>query len=221
MSSNRVHCQNGGDCTLREWIIRQPKNEPILDMRQAWKADANLEGGTVRVGWNGRGLLLHATLPDCDIFNPVTDFNEPAFLKGDVFEIFIRPLSQDAYYEIHISPNNQQYQVRLSSKRATQNSDETLRPTIVTVPVESMVQIDRPNNRWEVFAEIPLAEICENTPTQPGSDWLVSFSRYDYTRSAEGMTFELFSTSAHKQPSFHRQQEWTLLILGHASESLG
>jgi len=111
--------------------------------------------------------------------------------------------------------------VRLSSKRATENLDETLRPTLVTVPVESMVQIDRPNNRWEVFAEVPLSAICENTPTQPGSDWLVSFSRYDYTRSAEGMTFELFSTSPHKQPSFHRQQEWTLLTLGQAMESPG
>lgn len=91
---------------------------------------------------------------------------------------------------------------------------------LVTVPVESKVHFDRPNERWEVFAEITLSAICENSPIQAGSDWLVSFSRYDYTRSAEGMTFEV-STSPHKQPSFHRQQEWTLLILEYASESLG
>ena len=71
------------------------------------------------------------------------------------------------------------------------------------------------------FDQIPRAEICENTPIQAGSDWLASFSRYDYTRSAEGMTFELFFTSPHKKPFFHRQQEWTLLTLGQARESPG
>lgn len=35
---------------------------------------------------------------------------------------------------------------------------------LVTVPVESKVHFDRPNERWEVFAEITLSAICENSP---------------------------------------------------------
>jgi YD repeat-containing protein len=84
MNSTPLHCPQIDTSNLANWTGRPPGHEPVLVMRQGWNAGSDLEGGTVRFGWNGRGLLLHATLPDRDIFNPVTEFNEPAYLKGDV-----------------------------------------------------------------------------------------------------------------------------------------
>jgi hypothetical protein len=214
MTSTPLHCPQIEAFSLKDWTGRPPGHEPVLVMRQGWNAGSDLEGGTVRFGWNGRGLLLHATLPDRDIFNPVTEFNEPAYLKGDVFEIFLRPLSQEAYYELHISPSNQLFQVRFPKNLAEAQPGETIDPTFVKVDLESTVRIDRQNECWVIFAEIPLAAICEDGPVLPESRWLISFSRYDYTRTPDGMTAELFSTSPHQELSFHRQHEWTLITLG-------
>jgi hypothetical protein len=161
MNSTPLYCPQIEVFSLTDWNGRSPGDEPVLVMRQAWNADSDLEGGTVRFGWNGRGLLLHATLPDRDIFNPVTEFNEPAYLMGDVFEIFLRPVSQAAYYELHISPSNQLYQVRFPESLTEAKPGETITPSLVTVGIESTVRFDRPNESWEIFAEIPLAAICD------------------------------------------------------------
>ena len=171
MNSTPLHCPQIDTSNLANWTGRPPGHEPVLVMRQGWNAGSDLEGGTVRFGWNGRGLLLHATLPDRDIFNPVTEFNEPAYLKGDVFEIFLRPLSQEAYYELHISPSNQLFQVRFPKNLAEAQPGETIDPTFVKVDLESTIRIDRQNECWEIFAEIPLAAICEDGPVLPESRW--------------------------------------------------
>ena len=213
-SQTPLLCPNLGACSLENWLLRPCANEPVLVMRQAWK-ESTLEGGTVRFAWNGEALLVHAILPDRDIFNPVTEFNEPAYLTGDVFEIFLRPTTQTAYYEFHVSPCNQRFQVRFPKSKADAEPGETVTATPVTPPIESVVQIDRQNDRWEVFAAIPLTLICESESGRAGTQLLASFSRYDYTRTPGGITAELFSTSPHRELSFHRQQEWSLVKLGH------
>lgn len=197
---------------LAGWMARPSGAEPVLTLRQAWNPASSLLGGTVRFAWNGASLLLHATLPDRDIFNPVTRFNEPAYLAGDVFEIFLRPLNQTAYYELHISPTNQRYQARFPKNRADALPGETVEPTTVDFLIRSEVRIDRAAARWEVFAEIPLEPLCESAPLSTSTEWLVSFSRYDYTRTENGMTAELFSTSPHSELSFHRQHEWFSIL---------
>jgi hypothetical protein len=214
MTLDPLNCPNIGRIHLPEWIARSPASEPVLTLRQAWNPSPGLLGGTVRFAWNGASLLLHATLPDRDIFNPVTRFNEPAYLAGDVFEIFLRPLNQPAYYELHISPTNQRYLARFPKNRAEERPGETVESTTVDIPLHSEVRIDRVAARWEVFAEIPLASLCESAPLSASTEWLVSFSRYDYTRSPAGLTTELFSTSPHAELSFHRQHEWTSIHLG-------
>jgi hypothetical protein len=207
-----ITCPNLGSVHLSEWMARTPASEPVLTLRQDWNSSASLFGGTVRFAWNGASLLLHATLPDRDIFNPVTRFNEPAYLAGDVFEIFLRPHNQPAYFELHISPTNQRYQARFPKNWDDARPGETVEPATVDFLLLSKVRIDHVTARWEVFAEIPLGPLCESAPLSTCSEWLVSFSRYDYTRTDNGMTAELFSTSPHAELSFHRQHEWSVII---------
>jgi hypothetical protein len=214
MSRTPLLCPRIAVSDLAGWMARPSATEPVLTLRQAWNPASSLLGGTVRFAWNGASLLLHATLPDRDIFNPVTRYNEPAYLAGDVFEIFLRPYNQPAYYELHISPTNQRYQARFPKNRADARPGETIEPTTVDLLLLSEVYIDHANARWEVFAEIPLSPLCESAPLSTSSEWLVSFSRYDYTRTDNGMTAELFSTSPHAELSFHRQHEWSSFHLG-------
>jgi hypothetical protein len=72
----------------------------VQTLHQAWKGSQSRDGGTVRFAWNGRDLLGEAVLPELDILNPATTFNEEACLVGDVFEVFLKPEGQEAYYEL-------------------------------------------------------------------------------------------------------------------------
>ena len=198
-------------------------NEPIFvadwPMQQAWRAEpeSDLQPSRVRVGWSRTALLVEAELHDCDIFNPVTEFNQAAFTLGDVFEIFLRPEWQAPYFEFHVTPGNQLLQLRFADDQqirkapATGTLDERLAAhKIWNARITSTVRVDAGARRWFVSAAIPFAMVVETGVMQPGARWLCSFCRYDYTRGrAEPV---LSSTSAHRECSFHRQHEWRPVV---------
>ncbi|MCX7915927.1 MAG: hypothetical protein N3A53_06450, partial [Verrucomicrobiae bacterium] len=86
-------------------------------LQQGWRdqPEPRFRPGTVRVASHCSHLVVAAELVDDDIFNPITKFNEAAFPHGDVFEMFFRPEWQEAYYELHVSPVNQLFQLRIPS----------------------------------------------------------------------------------------------------------
>ena len=162
-------------------------------------------------------MLVEAELTDYDMFNPAKNFNDVAYHIGDVFEIFVRPEGQDAYYEIHVTPDNQVLQLRLADATEVKKpkpgdtQDEKLAPYKVWDPrITSSVKLDVPGNKWFVNATIPFKLVVESGPMKPGDRWLCSFSRYDYTRSPASCIHS--STSPHKVLSFHRQEEWTPIV---------
>lgn len=186
-----------------------------VSMRQAWRdaPEPGFRPATLRTAYGNGQLLVYAILQDDDIFNPVTTFNEPAFPHGDVFEIFLRPASQDAYYEFHISPQNHHFQLRIPSSDAFASGgaggaipSEWL---LHEWEIHSRVSVEPDRNRWRVLAEVPIDRILEGHPFQPEVAWWYSFSRYDYTRGHASPV--LSSTSAHTKVNFHRQQEWGCL----------
>lgn len=190
---------------------------PPAVLAQSWREanEPDFRAGSVRLGWRRGALHVFAELEDDDIFNPETRFNEPAFVCGDVFEIFVRPESQTAYYELHVTPANHHFQLRIPSAEAFRapRADPGIPPEWrIRDPIfESRTQIDHDAKRWRVHARIPAAHIREGGPPQPGERWFVSFSRYDYTRGREAPV--LSSTSPHRQLNFHRQEEWRAMRL--------
>jgi hypothetical protein len=164
----------------------------------------------VKTGWTRDAWYVHAEIEDADIFNPEKQFNALSFMKGDVFEIFLRPCDQDAYFEFHVTPENQKLQLRFpsSAELAAPRAQPGLPPEwfISHRVIESRVRVNTATQRWEVAAEIPLDLICEASRPQSGSRWLFSFSRYDYTRGREKPL--LSSTSPHTVLNFHRQEDW-------------
>lgn len=182
-----------------------------VDLVQGWREQPEPEflpaRAVLRVSrtW----IEVESSLQDIDIFNPVKGFNQPAFLHGDVFEIFLRPANQAAYLELHVGPANQAFQLRIPSAEAlsaARGNPEPWRAWLITEPCfESRVA--RPPGRpcWRVEARIPTVAIAEQA-VRSGDRWLFSFSRYDYTRGRERPV--LSSSSRHREVNFHRQQEW-------------
>lgn len=198
---------------LEKWFTAA---QPVV-MGQAWRETVQPEfrPATVRCGWNEQQLLIYAVLEDDDIFNPVTVFNEQSFRYGDVFELFLRPAGQEAYYEFHVTPQNQIYQVRFPSAAlaASVTGDSIPREWFVKDwQIESCVKVDAAGKRWEVLVQVPLHRVVEDGLPPEGRECAFSFSRYDYTRGAAAPV--LSSTSPHKLPRYHRQQEWGRLLFG-------
>jgi len=184
----------------------------IVESQQAWRNE--LEPGfrpmRVKTGWTRDALYVHAEIEDADIFNPEKQFNALSFTKGDVFEIFLRPCDQDAYFEFHVTPENQKLQLRFPSAAAlaAPRAQPGLPPEwfISHRVIESRVRVSTATQRWEVAVEIPFDLVCEMSQPRSDTRWLFSFSRYDYTRGQEHPV--LSSTSPHKVLNFHRQEEW-------------
>ena len=203
-------CPTVSATSLSEWRDLDRKEIPKIQMGQTWREEAGQVSGYVQIARNQSNLFVFAMLPDEDIFNPVTEFNQESWSQGDIFEMFLQPEGQRNYYEFHVSPRNQRYQLHLIKNDP---DSEDFVSELSTIEVESAVSIDAQEDHWLVFARIPLQELIEPKGRALPQEWQVSFSRYDYTRGPNFEEPELYSTSPHRKLWFHRQHEWTTLTV--------
>jgi len=180
-------------------------------MQQTWlpALEPDFAPGFVRAGWRDEALFVFAELTDADIFTRATRHNERMWELGDAFEIFLRPHTQDAYTELHITPNNLRMQLRLADAQAVGRLSKTnsFESAMIARPIfESAVWVRPELKVWHVSAKIPVAGICERAQPMQGARWHFSFSRYDYTHGREKPVIS--STSPHPIARFHSQAEW-------------
>ena len=176
-------------------------------MQQAWleAPEADFLAAEIRVGWTPTSLLVHADLPDRDIFTQATASNQRMWELGDVFEIFLQAADRSDYLELHVTPPNLRLQLHFPSagKPATHLDDGAF---------ASWVKIDSENQRWTVHAEIPARLVSGRDSIQAEESWHFSFSRYDASRDRRPPV--LSSTSPHRALNFHRIHEWGNFIFG-------
>lgn len=192
---------------------------PFCRLRQAWRArpEASFQPGRVYLGWRENTLWVYAVLQDVDIHNAATGPNQRAWETGDVFEMFVRPAAQNAYWELHVTPENQQTRLRWPGPDAVRETGRTgLAPYLIEENVlRSWTWVARETQRWTVLAAINGAHIVDVGRIEAGDEWRFSFSRYDTTRGQTEPA--LSSTSLHRdrsspdRPLFHRQRDWRRL----------
>lgn len=168
--------------------------------------------GTVRVGWRGDSLLVFAELEDRDIWTQAGRHNQRFWELGDVFEIFLRPVSMERYVELQVTPNNYRLQLGYADAATVDRLRQLGTIDSVLIPgqaFESWTWVDAERQRWFVLAQIPVGTVCPGAKLLAGSEWRFSFSRYDYTRGRSEPVIS--STSPHPVANFHRQQDWGTL----------
>ena len=190
-----------------------------LPLVQAWREfpEEGFRPGTVRVGTQGGALWIFAELADDDIFNPVTAINDPAFLRGDAFEMFFAPEGQSSYREFHVMPGNARLQLSFprpgAARGAPCRAGDPLGPFKVDEALfESWTAVGA--GRWSVLARVPLASIVDEKNAPPAVGGRVircSFCRYDWTRGCDRPV--LSSSSPHPVCDFHRIDEWPKFIV--------
>ena len=213
-----IHCGKLPPFSVTDWeSVRQTfRAATPCVLGQAWlpAPEPDFEPAIVRTGWRGSDLLMFAELTDADIFSRATALNQKTWELGDAFEIFLRPVEQTAYAEFHITPNNQRLQLRIPNEpalRAAQKSGVVEPFFMLGDVIRTSTWVMPAARLWCAYAEIPAAAVCEKPTPLPGSEWLFSFSRYDYTRGRNEPVIS--SSSPHQIADFHRQQDWGRLAL--------
>lgn len=192
-------------------VIHAFQAAPGCRLRQLWltKIEPGFTPTMVQAGWRNNVLLLLAELKDTDIFSLAEQPNDRLWELGDALEVFLRPVGQPAYAEFQIAPNNQRTQLRFADAahaefaRKSSSFDTAL---VHKIDFESHTWVRPEIECWYALLEIPASSVSNSSAPLPGSEWLFSFCRYDYTRGRPAPVIS--STSAHSRPDFHRQEEW-------------
>ncbi len=162
---------------------------------------------SARVGWSGNRLLVLATLTDDEVYTDSTADNQELWQLGDVFEIFMRDLGGDEYFELHTSPAAHRLQLRFPNPQTLYDlrdgkgalTDCMLDGRMLTSQTRQIA------DGWQVLAAVEWPQ-----PAMEGRTALISLSRYDCTRGVEEPV--LSSTSRHQVVNYHRQEEWTPVV---------
>lgn len=166
---------------------------------QPWlpQTESHFAPGEVHFGLMDNSLVVHAKLTDVCPIQDVFSFNTPAFTQCDVFEIFIGPADEKAYYEFHVTPSNSILQLFIDGT----GSEKTIEERMVSKPLFTSETSITPVG-WDVKARVPLDGLF----SQSHPEWLLSFGRYDYTPGAARPAIS--TTSPHQACNFHRKHEW-------------
>ncbi|MFT5121512.1 MAG: hypothetical protein ACI9TH_004281 [Kiritimatiellia bacterium] len=202
---------------LEDWetMTKAVADAPALAFGQSWeKAPAEADGSQVQVIREADALLIVARLHDPDIFNTNTTFNAPFFMNGDVFEIFLHPEGQEAYFELHIGPQNQQFQLKIDSaetfaaKRKTWPAvEELIGPYKITDQHFRSGTRVNDNGTWDVAARIPYAFLSDGeNKVDDQTVFHANFSRYDYTQGVKEPVY--WATAPLSKLDFHHQPDW-------------
>ena len=195
-------------------------HRPGINFKQTWQESPspNFAGGTVKMLWERDGLVVHAFLNDVDIVSSNRTFNAPFFTTDDVFEVFLRPEGQQAYFEIHVGAQNQKMQLKIDDSKSfyeRRNTwppvEELIAPYKVESPVlESNTRMVDAQDAWEVVLRIPYAFLSDEVEVESGTPLYGSFCRYDYTTGEKEPMYS--STSTLEKLDFHRQEYWDVFL---------
>ncbi|MFV0417005.1 MAG: hypothetical protein ACK5NG_11655 [Chthoniobacterales bacterium] len=186
-----------------------------LPFAQTWlpEKDSGFREGTVRLAHGKDRLFVLADLTDEQLATRAKQNNENLWSLGDVFEIFVRDLGGDLYYEFHTAPNGKNLQLSFPSQRFFESRNFELDDLKVAKPTYDY-RIRKTAKGWQIYAELD-ARTLFGAGATPLTDrqWLVSFGRYDYPDTQEESKGILSSTSPHKRPlSYHHQRYWTRIV---------
>ena len=188
------------------------------EMRQTWQSEVSpgFAPASVRVGHRDDCLLVLAELTDQDVFTHASSANQRLWELGDVFEIYLRPADQTAYFQMDIAPNNQRTQLQIPGVEALRRAQTANEFADLVQPgpgVHSAIWLMPAHEKWFVYAAIPARLVCGRATLNAEKQWRFSFARYDYTRGQ--LEPVISSTSSHTQANFHRQHEWGGMGEGH------
>jgi len=195
---------------------KQIQTAPLLSLpfKQAWcdTPEAGFEPAWVQFYGEAEALVVLAVMKDRSVYNNATQFNQPLWETGDVFETFIEVGPND-YYELHVGPENQNLFLRWSSEKlaAVRSGEIPLSEACIDEPnfLHSESAIALEDSLWTVSMRIPYQALGIKVGCRA---LRVSFARYDYTQGQPEPI--LSATPDLPVMDYHHREAWHKVELG-------
>lgn len=191
---------------------------PAVTLSQHWlgQPEAGFRPTRVWPSWSPEGLHILAEMEDDAIGNTARGDRVATWETGDVFEIFLRPPGQDAYFEFHITPENETLRVRFPSAayfeamsaRFHHDAGWVFDLSLSRDCLRTTARADHAGRRWWAGAFIPFTTVLENGTVPPAGPWMASFCRYDCTPGSPRAVLSSSSPHPGPRPRFHDQAFW-------------
>ena len=186
-----------------------PAGAAAFPFGQAWRSppEPAFQPATAWLAATPDAFHVWATLSDAHPRTNARETHARLWDLGDVFEIFLQRIGDEAYHEFHVAPNGRLLQLRFPRGDWPRTGD--IAPYIRRdALIDAHVQLNPTAGTWHVRAAIPFRALTSD-PAR-GSSWRVCFARYDYDDAG----VPCCSASAPlTQLDFHRRHEWTTISL--------
>jgi len=140
------------------------------------------EGADVRFAWNPQGLYVHAMLEDSFVVATDRRNEQLHFKSGDVFELFVKPLDDDYYWEMYATPFGNRSTLFFPRER----EGMTVNDFLTQHAYHALdVSADMTSTGWQANMFVPASQL-----TAAGADWgaetqwTVLCGRYNYNNEA-------------------------------------
>ncbi len=210
----------------KEWYAAEVYS--LKTARESWKNQhpalrAVYEGkvvnpGKIRLLYDEKYLYVGIEFKDDDLQAQAKKNQEMLCNKGDVAELFLKPVNANYYWEIHLSPANQ-HNVLFYPGRGHHllpsviQKESPLKGIVSAVSFCGTLNDSSDRDRfWSAELAIPLAELAKKgNALKSGVSWRILFARYDYTCHQLGKELSAFPELRYF--NFHSHEEYAFLYL--------
>lgn len=139
------------------------------------------EGATVRFAWSEAGLYVHADLYDSFVVASNPHDEQLHYKTGDVFELFLKPLNEDYYWEMYATPFGNKSTLFFPRERDGMLVENFLRDhEFRGLRVDSEIK----GEGWSADMFVPAAQMTAlGAAWDAGAEWTVLCGRYNYNNN--------------------------------------
>lgn len=186
-----------------------------MPLGQSWLKsgpESGFQPGWARIRWTPGALHYDAYFVGASPRNRARTLNERTWELGDICEVFLEVAGGPGYVELHVTPEDQRLQLlwRHGAFERFSAGEAPLTAATIDDPgwVRSSVHVS--GTGWLVRATIPAA-VLGLAEFSPQNVLRTAVCRYDCGPLGEPV--RLSSTAPLTFPSYHRREEWHLLVL--------
>lgn len=162
------------------------------------------EKGIAFLGKGDQSVYVFGYFEDSDVFNTATGKNTQIWKTGDVMEFLFQPPECKRYYELHLTPRNVTFEVRIPGTAKSGNS--AFKSPLYDFGLFSHAEeFDLPEGKgWLGLMKIPFDRLGITEDEYENSRFAVC--RYNYNRKWSRP--EISSTVIFPEGGFHQPELW-------------
>lgn len=172
------------------------------------------EKGVVRFAWNEQGIFVRAELEDSFLIANARCDEQLHFETGDVFELFVKPLNDDYYWEMYVTPFGNKSTLFFPHDRAGMDIANFLHDhDFHSLAVSSEIT----PAGWVAELFVPAAQLTAfGGGWSRNAEWTVLCGRYNYNNEALAEP-ELSMLPSVSRTNYHLTNEYARMAMQSAN----